>query len=67
VKKLLATIFAAPGTVRVSSRGVTVQLMPATESERLALRAFLHDVTPSASRCPAIPTAAGCAGCSRDQ
>ena len=45
-KKLLATIFAAPGNVRVSSRGVTVRLMPAaTESERIALRAFLRDVT----------------------
>lgn len=46
VKKLIATLFAAPGTVHVSSRGVTVRLMPAaTESERLALRAFLRDVT----------------------
>ncbi len=46
VKKLLATLFAAPGTIRVSSRGVTVRLMPAaTESERVALRAFLRDVT----------------------
>ena len=45
-KKLLATLFAAPGTVRVSSRAVTVHLMPAASaSERLALRAFLHDVT----------------------
>jgi len=45
-KKLLATLFAAPGTVRVSSRGVTVRLMPAaTESERVALRVFLRDVT----------------------
>ncbi len=41
-KKLLATLFAAPGTVRVSSRAVTVGL---TESERLALRALLHGVT----------------------
>jgi hypothetical protein len=46
VRKLLATLFAAPGTVRLSSRGVTVRLMPAaTESEREALRAFLRDVT----------------------
>jgi hypothetical protein len=45
-KKLLATLFAAPGTVRISSRAVTVRLMPAaSESECLALRAFLHDVT----------------------
>jgi len=45
-KKLLATLFAAPGTVRISSRAVTVHLMPAaSESECLALRAFLHDVT----------------------
>ena len=46
VKKLLATLFAAPGAVRVSSRCVTVRLMPAaTDSERGALRAFLRDVT----------------------
>jgi hypothetical protein len=45
-KKLLATLFAAPGTVRISSRAVTIHLMPAaSESERLALRAFLRDVT----------------------
>src|SRR6266540_1760294 len=45
-KRLLATLFAAPGSVRVSSRAVTVHLMPAaTESERIALRSFLHDVT----------------------
>jgi hypothetical protein len=36
----------APGTVRISSRVVTVHLMPAAgESECLALRAFLHDLT----------------------
>lgn len=46
VKKFLATLFAASGTVRVSSRSVTVRLMPAAdESERVALRAFLRDVT----------------------
>jgi hypothetical protein len=46
VKKLLATMFAAPGTVRLSSRAVTVRLMPAaSDSEREALRAFLRDVT----------------------
>jgi hypothetical protein len=45
-KKLLATLFAAPGTVRVSSRGVSVRLMPAaTDSERVALGAFLRDAT----------------------
>jgi hypothetical protein len=45
-KKLLATLFAAPGTVRISPRAVTVHLMPAASaSERLVLRAFLHDVT----------------------
>ena len=45
-KKLLATLFAAPGTLRVSSRGVTVRLIPAaTGSERVALQAFLRDVT----------------------
>jgi transposase len=46
VKKLLATLFASPGTVRVSSRAVTVRLMPAaTEPERNAIAAFLRDVT----------------------
>ncbi|HEX9241685.1 MAG TPA: hypothetical protein VF875_04515, partial [Anaeromyxobacter sp.] len=45
-KKLLATLFAAPGTVRISSRAVTVHLTPAaSDSERVALRSFLHDVT----------------------
>lgn len=45
-KKLLATIFAAPGTMSVSARGVTVRLMPAaSEAERVALRLFLRDVT----------------------
>jgi transposase len=46
VKKLLATLFTAPGTVRVSSRAVTVKIVPAAnDSERDALRAFLRDVT----------------------
>ncbi len=46
VKKVVATLFAAPGTVRVSSRAVTVRLMPAaTDSEREALRVFLRDIT----------------------
>jgi transposase len=46
VKKLLATLFAAPGTVRLSSRAVTVRLMPAaTEPERNAIAAFLRAVT----------------------
>lgn len=45
-KKLLATLFAAPGTVRISSRAVTIGLMPAaSESERNAINAFLRDVT----------------------
>ena len=45
-KKLLATLFAAPGMVRVSARAVTVSLMPAaSEPERIAIRAFLRDVT----------------------
>jgi hypothetical protein len=44
-KKLLATLFAAPGTIHVGSRTVTVRLMPgATDSERAALRAFLADI-----------------------
>jgi len=46
VKKLLATLFSAPGIVRVSSRAVTVALMPAAnDSEREALRCFMRDVT----------------------
>ncbi|MGC3996521.1 MAG: hypothetical protein QM767_02895 [Anaeromyxobacter sp.] len=46
VKKLLATLFSAPGTVRTSARAVTVTLMPAAnDSERDALRVFLRDVT----------------------
>lgn len=45
-KKLLATLFAAPGTVHLGSQGVTVRLMPAASaSERAALRTFLADVT----------------------
>jgi hypothetical protein len=46
VRKLLATLLAAPGDVRLSSRGVTVRLMPAaTDAERAAIRAFLRDAT----------------------
>jgi hypothetical protein len=45
-KKLLAALFAAPGTVHLGSRSVTVRLMPAAcDSERAALRAFLADLT----------------------
>ncbi len=45
VKKLLAALFAAPGTIHIGSRGVTVRLMPAaSDSERTALRVFLADV-----------------------
>ena len=44
-KKLLATLFAAPGTVHVGTRAVTIRLMPgASEAERVALRAFLADM-----------------------
>ena len=44
-KKLLATLFTAPGTVHVGSRAVTVRLMPAAnDPERVALRAFLADM-----------------------
>lgn len=44
-KKLLATLFAAPGTVHVGSRSVTVRLMPAAnEAERVSLRDFLADI-----------------------
>ncbi len=45
-KKLLAALFAAPGTIHLGSRSVTVRLMPAAiDSERVALRAFLSDLT----------------------
>ncbi len=45
-KKLLAALFAAPGTVHLGARSVTVRLMPAaSNSERVALRAFLADLT----------------------
>jgi len=44
-KKLLATLFAAPGTVHLGPRSVTVRLMPAaSDAERAALRAFLADI-----------------------
>jgi hypothetical protein len=44
-KKLLATLFAAPGTVHVGARAVTVRLMPAaSDAERAALRAFLAEI-----------------------
>jgi hypothetical protein len=45
-KKLLAALFAAPGTTHLGSRSVTVRLMPAaSDAERAALRAFLADLT----------------------
>lgn len=45
-KKTLGNLFNAPGTVRLSARAVTVQLLPAgSDSEREAFRAFLRDVT----------------------
>jgi transposase-like protein len=45
-KKLLATLFAAPGTVQVTSRSVTVKLMPAGSTvEQAAYARFLDDVT----------------------
>jgi len=44
-KKLLATLFASPGTVHVGPRAVTVRLMPAAnDGERVSLRAFLADL-----------------------
>jgi hypothetical protein len=52
-KKLLATLFAAPGTIHIGSRAVTVRLMPAaTDAERVALRTFLADLT---QRCLSLP------------
>jgi hypothetical protein len=45
-KKLLAVLFAAPGTVQVSSRSVTVKLTPAgSATEQAAYAKFLDDVT----------------------
>jgi hypothetical protein len=45
-KKLLATIFAAPGRLRLSQHAVSVRLAPAANSaERAALGRFLQDVT----------------------
>jgi hypothetical protein len=45
-KKLLATLFGAPGTVHLGSRSVTVRLIPAaTAAERAALDQFLRDVS----------------------
>jgi len=45
-RKLLATLFAAPGTIHLGSRSVTVRLRPAaTAPERIALSAFLRDVS----------------------
>jgi hypothetical protein len=52
-KKLLANLFAAPGTIHLGSRGISVRLMPAaSESERSALRGFLADLT---HRCLSLP------------
>ncbi len=58
VKKMLATLFAAPGAVTVSARAVTVALMPAaTDSERDALSHFLRDVTRMRLTLPGDPDA----------
>ena len=58
VRKLLATLVAAPGTVRVSSRAVTIHLMPAAnDSERVALRSFLRDATRMCLSLPGDPDA----------
>lgn len=55
-KKLLATLFAAPGTIHVSSRAVTVRLMPAAnEAERTALRSFLADIARRSFSLPGDP------------
>jgi len=55
-KKLLATLFAAPGTVHVGSRALTVRLMPAaSEAERVALRAFLADIAARRFSLPGDP------------
>ena len=45
-KKTLANLFAAPGTIHLASSGATIRLMPAaTAPERVALSAFLQDIT----------------------
>jgi hypothetical protein len=45
-KKYLAVLFAAPGTVQVTSRSVTVKLRPAgSATEQAAYAKFLDDVT----------------------
>lgn len=45
-KKYLATLFAAPGTVQLHSRSVTVKLSPAgTAAEQAAYAKFLDDVS----------------------
>jgi hypothetical protein len=45
-KKLLAALFAAPGTVKLTSRSLTVKLMPAgSAAEQAAYARFLDDVT----------------------
>lgn len=45
-KKYLAVLFAAPGTVQVTSRSVTVKLSPAgTTADQAAYAKFLADVT----------------------
>jgi hypothetical protein len=45
-KKYLAVLFAAPGTVQVTSRSVTVKLRPAgSAAEQAAYAKFLEDVT----------------------
>jgi len=59
-KKLLATLFAAPGTMHLGSRSVTVRLMPAaTAPERTALSAFLRDVSQMNLTLPGGPWQAG--------
>jgi hypothetical protein len=53
---VLAALLAAPGTVRLGSRSVTVRLMPAAgESERAALRSLLADLTRRGLSLPGDP------------
>jgi hypothetical protein len=55
-KKMLATLFTAPGTMHIDSRDVTVRLMPAaTGPERTALGAFLRDVSRMSLTLPGDP------------
>ena len=55
-KKVLATLFAAPGRVRVTSKGLVVSLAPAaTTSEREGIAELLRDLNDSRLTLPGDP------------